>query len=828
MRGIVRRTAGRVDVRTALVVGALATVAAFLPSAINRTPTNTAGASPQATAAAPVTSAAVAQSDTYRLLYADGSVSSFGPTGSSTGATNGTAVGIASALNGGYVTVAADGRVSTYDAATFWGSPQGLPLIAPVVGVAMYPQGNGYWIAAGDGGVFAYNASQFYGSTGGLALVAPVIGIVNTPTGNGYWLYASDGGVFSFGDAGFYGSAAGISNAPVVGMAATVSGKGYWLVGADGGVFSFGDARFSGSGVTDIVSPAVGIAGSSNHGYWITTADGGIYSYGQAPYQGRGSKATVGISSVPPRFVELQLLAINDFHGNLEPPGGAIGGVAVGGAEYLATHLAAERRAFRSANTLTVAAGDNIGATPLISALFSDEPTIEALSKMGVDLASVGNHEFDRGSAHLLRMQNGGCAGDADACKLGTFAGAKFQYLSANVIVNATGQPLLPAYSIKNFSGVKVAFIGMTLEGTPTIVTPSGVAGLTFNDEVATVNALVPQLKAQGVESIVVIIHEGGSPSAGDFNACPNVTGAIVPIVAGFDPAVSAVISGHTHQPYNCVMSGKRVTSASSFGRVYTDMRLWLDRTNGQVVEVGANNRLVTRDVAKDAAMTSLINSYKALSAPLEARVVGKIAATFTRTAGPNGESPLGDFIADSQLAATSGAGFGNSVIAFMNPGGIRADLPPTALPADGSVTYGNIFTVQPFGNSLVVKTMTGAQIQSLLEQQFVGCGGQTTQRILQVSNGFTYTQTPGAAACADKVTNLQLNGNPIVAGNSYRVTMNSFLADGGDGFTVFRNGTDPLGGALDLEAVEAYFRTLNSPPNTVPVPAANRITLVP
>ncbi|MGE0877316.1 MAG: bifunctional UDP-sugar hydrolase/5'-nucleotidase [Acidimicrobiia bacterium] len=804
----------------------LALGASFLPAAVGTIASSVpAGAAPAGYVAAnDVRPAAVAEENIYRVLYSDGSIESFGAGGSSVKTATEPAAGLASGIGNNFLSVTSTGKVNPYEATQNWGSPSALPLNAPIVGVAQYPQGNGYWIVGGDGGVFAYNAAQFYGSTGGLQLNAPVIGIVNSPSGNGYWNYASDGGVFSFGDARFYGSASGISNARIVGMASTISGKGYWLLGADGGVFAFGDAKFAGSAVADLVSPAVGIAASNNGGYWILSADGGIYSYGGAPYQGRGTKAAVAISAAQPRYVEMQMLNINDFHGNLEPPGGAIAGQSVGGSEYLATQLKMARGNF-GGNSITVTAGDNVGASPLISALFSDEPTIQSLNAMGVELAAVGNHEFDRGSDHLLRLANGGCAGDADACKTGPYTGASFQYLGANVTVNATGKTLFPASAIKTFSGVKVGFIGLTLKGTPDIVTPSGVAGLTFGDEITTINAQVPLLKAEGANAIVVLIHEGGTPNGSDFNACPNFSGAITAIAQGVDSSIKAIVSGHTHQPYNCVIAGKRVTSASSFGRVYTDERLWLDRNTGEVVDVTATNKLVTRDVAKDAAQTALIGQYKALSGPLEARVVGKVAGVITRTALPTGESPLGDLIADSQLAATAGASFGSSVMAFMNPGGIRADLPPTPLPADGSITYGNIFTVQPFGNSLVVKTMTGAQIQSVLEQQFVGCGGQTTQRILQISNGLTYTINAAATDCADKVTNLQLGGNPIEAGTSYRVTMNSFLADGGDGFTVFRNGTDQLGGALDLEAVEQYFTGLGSPPATVAVPTANRIT---
>src|SRR5215207_8732522 len=461
----------------------------------------------------------------------------------------------------------------------------------------------------------------------------------------------------------------------------------------------------------------------------------------------------VSVGAGPSGTVNVQILALNDFHGNLLPPSGSsgrVGTIDAGGVEYLATHISNLRSL--NPNTVVVSAGDMIGASPLLSALFHDEPTIEAFNLIGLDFNAVGNHEFDEGYAELLRMQNGGCH-PVDGCLDGDdFAGANFQFLAANVVRQDNGKTIFPAYKIRSFDTAKIAFIGMTLEGTPLIVTPSGISDLNFLDEAATVNALVPQLKAKGIETIVVLIHEGGVQAApAPYNGCVGISGPIVDIVNNFDDEVDVVISGHTHQPYNCVIDGKIVTSAFSFGRLVTKVDLTIDRATGEVTTMAAENKIVTRDVAKASLLTALIAKYNAIAAPLANRVIGSITADITRTNNAAGESALGDVIADGQLEATNDPGFGDAVVAFMNPGGIRADLTyagSSAGEGDGNVTYGEMFTVQPFGNSLVTKTMTGAQIRSLLEQQFPGCGGQTTKRILQVSSGFSYDQTPEAATC--------------------------------------------------------------------------------
>ena len=523
---------------------------------------------------------------------------------------------------------------------------------------------------------------------------------------------------------------------------------------------------------------------------------------------------------------KVQLLALNDFHGNLAPPsgsGGRIGTTNAGGAEYLATHVRSLRAT--NPNTLFLSAGDMVGATPLLSALFHDEPTIEAFNLMGLDFNGVGNHEFDEGVDELLRLQNGGCH-PVDGCQDGDgFAGADFGFLAANVAYKSTGKTIFPPYAIREFPGVSVAIIGMTLEGTPSIVSPAGISHVDFFDEADSVNALVPVLKAQGIETIIVLLHEGGSTSnplnETTINSCGNLSGNLPPIVERMDDEIDVVITGHTNWAVNCVIDGKIVTGAAHQGRLVTDIDLVLSRATKDVVSATVNNRIVTRDVALAPDLTALIAKYDAVAAPFANRVVGKITADITRTTNAAGESALGDRIADAQNYDALQAGTG-SQIAFMNAGGIRAELLYGQISGGevaGEVTYGEMFSVQPFGNSLVTMTLTGAQIDALLEQQFAGANG-----ILQVSDGFSYTRTDSGPA-GNKVTNTMLNGVALDPAALYRVTVNSFLADGGDGYTVLTSGTNRVPGNVDTDAFENF---LNANPGGITPGPQNRITRLP
>ncbi|SDI04791.1 MULTISPECIES: bifunctional metallophosphatase/5'-nucleotidase [Bradyrhizobium] len=516
-----------------------------------------------------------------------------------------------------------------------------------------------------------------------------------------------------------------------------------------------------------------------------------------------------------PAPVELRILAINDFHGNLRPPPGGIRiadpadktkkiAVNAGGAERMAT-LVNRLRAGHN-NTIFVAAGDLIGASPFLSAMFHDEPTIESMSMMGLALSAVGNHEFDEGKDELLRMQNGGCH-PVDTCQgPHPFTGAKFRYLAASTIDKSSGKTVFPAYEIRTFDGIPVAFIGLTLKATPDIISPQSAAGLEFRDEVETVNALVPELKARGVEAIVVLIHQGGTP-AGDYNECPSIAGPIVDIVKQFDKAVDVVISGHTHQAYICEIDGRLVTSGDKYGTLVTAIDLKLDPVTRDVVSAKADNSIVrVPDLARDPDQTALLEAYDRVAAPIANRPAGSVTETLSRTPNNAGESPLGDIIADAQLAATSAAASGGAVIAFTNPGGVRTDI---VRKDNGAVTFADLFASQPFRNQLVTLTLSGKQIKDMLEQQWLD---PKRPRILQVSKGFGYAWD-GAKGDGERVIaeRMSLNGQPVDLAASYRITVNNFLAVGGDGFTVLRDGTLPQTGSYDSDALHTYFKA-NSP----------------
>ncbi|HYN58504.1 MAG TPA: bifunctional metallophosphatase/5'-nucleotidase [Rubrivivax sp.] len=554
----------------------------------------------------------------------------------------------------------------------------------------------------------------------------------------------------------------------------------------------------------------------------------------------------------------MKIIGFNDYHGNLQSPGSfapnlaepAAQRVPVGGAEYIAAHV--NRLKALQPNHVVVGAGDMIGATPLISSLFHDEPSVETLNRIGLEFNAVGNHEFDKGSPELLRLQRGGCKlvdgkVDANSCqgaKVGTpvpFEGAKFQWLSANVIVTATGKTLLPAYGLKRFQGVPVAFVGMTLKDTPGIVVPTGVAGLEFRDEAATVNALVPKLRAEGIEAIVVLVHEGGMQAGPqqDINQCVgNLAGSpIARIVGQLDDAVDVVLSGHTHSAYNCRLPNAKgralpVTSANAFGRVLSDIDVRIDPGTRDIVAVEVTNRLVERSdpaVTADAALLGIVKGYDALVAPRAAVVIGSISTELPNNARDAAcNMPAGALIADAQLAATAAPAFGAASIAFMNRGGVRTPgftFKQRDQEGDGNVTYGEAFTTQPFGNSLVTLTMTAQDIKDVLEQQFAGCRGQLpgATRIMLPSAGFKY-RWDGSKACDARIHSVTLTrdgrdqtlvdagGKVLDPAREYRVTVNSFLASGGDSFSIFLKGKAALGGALDIDALADYMARFKAP----------------
>ncbi|MFD7837229.1 bifunctional metallophosphatase/5'-nucleotidase [Streptomyces sp. NPDC059761] len=557
------------------------------------------------------------------------------------------------------------------------------------------------------------------------------------------------------------------------------------------------------------------------------------------------------------RTVDVQMLSFNDFHGTLEPPQGSSGTVTerqadgttkaipAGGVEYLATSLREARKGHEY--SVTAAAGDMIGGSPMLSGLFHDEPTVEALNKLKLDVSSVGNHEFDEGKTELRRMAYGGCH-PVDGCfESGKdYTGAEYKYLAANVTDEKTKRPLLNPTFIWKKGDVKIGFIGVTLEGTPDVVTADGVKGLKFGDEVETINKYAAELDKQGVKSIVALIHEGGLPASGAYNydcnvpgAGAGVSGAIVDIAKNIDPKVDALVTGHTHQAYACNIpdpagNPRMVTSAASYGRAFTDTTLTYDRQTKDIVRTAALapkpvTKAVTRDVPKAPDMTELITRWNALAAPVASRPMGYISADIAGRGSEAPEKPLGDMIADAQLEATAPAAKGGAQLAVMNPGGIRADLAYKAAGAegDGVVTYGESYTVQPFNNLMNVVDLTGAQLITALQQQVSGPVNGPNPKILQVSKGFTYTLDMTKTG-ADRIVvdSVKLNGAAIDPAKTYRVAMNEFLAGGGDGFTVLKDHKNKLVGVPDLEAFNAYLGKSTVAAPLAP-PVADRITVI-
>lgn len=539
-----------------------------------------------------------------------------------------------------------------------------------------------------------------------------------------------------------------------------------------------------------------------------------------------GKPATPGqpAAAAANRLQDLQVLSITDFHGALAPGGTVtIDGVRTpaGGVAYLATHLEALREGQQRSVTFSV--GDNVGATPLVSAAFHDEPTIEALNLLGTDASTIGNHEFDEGYRELLRLVNGGCLDDGDgmdnqnSCPDGTYDGADFPFVAANVFYADTDESLLPAYTIVKEKGIKIGVIGAVLEQTPDIVTASGVAGLEFTDEVEAINKASAELTAQGINTQFVLVHQGASADPSDYRAtCADgaiVSGPVVEIAEAIAPAVDLVMTGHVHSSWVCSIDDpagqpRLVTEAMSAGRIITEHSLHYDPKSKDIVRetATATNHLVSRDVTPDATLQALVDRYAALVAPIADRVIGSLTGSATRTpAAGYADSNLGNLIADAQLADDTIIGmYEPPVIAFMNPGGIRADMDA------GEVTYGEAFTVQPFNNYLVSLSLTGDQIYALLTEQVTGANAGSN-KVLQVSEGFSYTLTRTGAVDGSVL----LDGVAIDRNATYRVVTNNFLADGGDGFATFRLGTDRLIGGLDIDAFADYL--IATSPTTPP-----------
>lgn len=567
------------------------------------------------------------------------------------------------------------------------------------------------------------------------------------------------------------------------------------------------------------------------------------------------------------KTVPVRLLSLNDFHGNLEPPTGSSGRmvdengatVDAGGAAYIATHL----KQLSDGNTLKVAQGDLIGASPLLSAAYHDEPSVEFLGKIGVTASAVGNHEFDEGYSELSRIMYGGCH-PVDGCSpAGEWKGADYSYLGANVIfkrptaasgkvekealaalggqntaslrglLKEYGIPALPPVTVRWMNGVPIGFIGLVTQTTPGIVTSEGIKDLEFIDEVKAANVASKLLKLVGVKAQVVLVHEGDQVTPNQSpDACSTQPGAGNRIATQVDAEIDMILSGHSHQAYLCKVSdpkgGTRLYSqGGSFGRVITKVDFQVDVKTRDVVRssVVADNQVVTRTVTPDPEISAFVQTWKDRVAPVANKPIGKITADLTNTAAASGESPLGNLIADGQLAATKTGG--NAQIALMNPGGVRATLTYAGSPAgegDGVVTYGEAFTVQPFNNLVQVVTLTGAQLKTVLEQQFTGGpNNQAFTKILQPSSNFTYTYST-SAAWGSKVSNLKIDGVDVTDTQTIRVAANNFLVGGGDAFLAFTEGTDVWSGPLDIDAFAAYFA---ANPSITP-PAPTHITVTP
>lgn len=551
------------------------------------------------------------------------------------------------------------------------------------------------------------------------------------------------------------------------------------------------------------------------------------------------------------RTVDLQVLAVNDLHGALEPPAGSNGElvhehedgttevIEAGGVEYLAGALAEARDGER--RSVTVAAGDLVGATPLLSGLFHDEPTIEALNELGMDVAGVGNHEFDEGYAELIRLQEGGCHPE-DGCYAEDreFAGSDFPYLAANVVDEDTGIPILSPYTVRDLGGVKVGFIGVTLEGTADIVTQEGIQGLEFRDEVETINHYTRVLERKGVNAVIALVHEGGYPASEAYNHdCDadggGLSGPIVEIAQQTDAGVDALVTGHTHQPYVCTVpdpngDDRLVTSAASNGRLFTELSMSYDRRAHDIVRtsVTGSNVVVDREREPVAELTELLDYWRELADPVANAPIGWISADIPGRGAGTPEFPAGDLIADAQLAHARTLDE-STALALMNPGGVRADLtyPASGAEGDGVVTYGEGFTVQPFSNTVNLLDLTGEQLLAVLVEQVTGDNAEVP-KILQPSDGFAYTLDLTASGAdrivADSVT---IDGEPLDPAATYRVAVNSFLAGGGDGFATLAEGANPLVGEDDMVALADYLTANSSADAPLDPPAADRITVV-
>jgi 5'-nucleotidase len=514
------------------------------------------------------------------------------------------------------------------------------------------------------------------------------------------------------------------------------------------------------------------------------------------------------------RTTELTLLSFNDFHGNIQPAKptplmprvadpatGEIKAQPAGGVAHLATAMA-ELRA-KHPGAVVVAGGDLIGASPLISSLLRDEPTLDAMSQFGVTASALGNHELDAGLPELLRKARGECG--PTECLWPGFKGPGFPYLGANVLDAGTGKPLLPTHVMTQAAGFKIAIAGVATRDTPQLIVARAIQGMRFADEVDTLNALVPQLKAEGAQVLVAIMHEGGVQSPGSSAsdptyACPTLSGRALDIAQRLDPAYAIIIGGHTHQAYTCKINGRLVVQAGSYGGWITESRLKFD-ASGRVLDAQAVNHPVLQSVyAPNPALVNLVAQAAALTQAARAKPVATLPRGAVRNpADPHGDSWLGNLIADSQLAFARK--HGPADVAFMNPGGIRADL--TVEPGKPT-TMSDVLAIQPFGNDIVALTLTGQQLWDILQRQLPK--GDAAPRLLQVSSTLRYHWRRGAGG-VPQLGEILINGEPLNRAKDYRVIVNNFLSEGGDAQTGFKHGRDRAVLGTDVDALVELLR---------------------
>lgn len=564
--------------------------------------------------------------------------------------------------------------------------------------------------------------------------------------------------------------------------------------------------------------------------------------------------------------LHLRLIGFNDFHGHLEAAGQSLSladpgrpgktlSTPTGGAAALGGLIHSLEQG--APYSLVISSGDLIGAAPLVSTLFRHETTIDAMNRIGVDVGVVGNHEFDAGMAELQRLQQGGCRTEAPQSPVrscaadAVFPGFQFPLLGANVVDEASGRPALAPFRVFRVHGVPVGVIGAVTRSTPSIVVPSGVKGLRFTDEAEAINQAARVLLSQGVKTLLAVVHEGGELGTpghrADWNdaSCPGAIGPIFDIAHRLLPEIQVVFSAHTHQGYRCEREGRVIIQATSYGRGVSVVDLALDPASGAplpgqtrsinlpvfnaLTPAAERERLTEatpepyaqalRAVRDDAEVAAMVARDVEAVSPIAGRPVGRLLGNFTR-GGEGGESAAGHLVADSQWMATRDPAQGGADLALMNAGGLRADLTCGDAKPPCTVGYGALFTMQPFGNDVVVMTLTGAQLRELLEQQARPKG--LSPAMMQPSASLRYTWTASAPQ-GQHVSGVTINGQPLDPARDYRLAVNSFMADGGDGFTVLRQGRDRITGPRDVDALAAYLQAGERKPDT-----QERITVKP